>query len=489
MRAIDLIAAAGGAALVTLLGRWVGANATTVGFVYLLLVLALAARRGLVAGLSASVVSTLCYNYFFFPPFGTFTISAPANWVALAAFLGTAVVVSRLVDQAHRRATEAQERERETQILYDLSFALFTTTSRLGSVGDATATCLRTIGAREGGLVLFRDGRPALVGWIGERAIDLDHPALAGVAERREVLVTDVDGEPTTFLPLQAGETVRGVLVAMGTEERAAVLESAGRLMALAVERERLLEERAQLEALRASDRLKTSLLRAVSHDLRTPLTAMRLETEQLARKVGDRHDLAATIASLSEEEERLTRRIDELLAMARLEAGVVVPHPEPTPASGLFTRARAALTAMLRGREVEVSVGADCPEVYADPALTLEIVVNLLENAARASPPDQPLELAASRDPVDPTRVRIEIRDRGPGVAPAVRAAVLDPRAGPLRSEPGDAPRIGLGLDIAAGLARASGGTVDLLPRSGGGTVARLELPAALAAAPASGA
>jgi two-component system sensor histidine kinase KdpD len=143
----------------------------------------------------------------------------------------------------------------------------------------------------------------------------------------------------------------------------------------------------------------------------------------------------------------------------------------------------------MLRGREVEVCVGADCPEVYADPALTLEIVVNLLENAARASPPDQPLELAASRDPVDPTRVRIEIRDRGPGVAPAVRAAVLDPRAGPLRSEPGDAPRIGLGLDIAAGLARASGGTVDLLPRSGGGTVARLELPAALAAAPASGA
>jgi signal transduction histidine kinase len=163
----------------------------------------------------------------------------------------------------------------------------------------------------------------------------------------------------------------------------------------------------------------------------------------------------------------------------------VVVPHPEPTPASALFTRARAALTAILSGRKVEVSGDADCPELHVDPAPALEIVVNLHATAARAAPPDQTLELSASRDPLDPTRVGLEIRDRGPGVPPTVRRAVLEPQAGPLPPERGDVPRIGLGLAIAAGLARASGGAVDLLPRPGGGTVARLELPAALATAP----
>lgn len=467
----DLALVALGVTLVTLVGKWTGANVVTVGFLFLLLVLGLSVWRGLAAGSVSAIVSTLCYNFFFIPPFGTFTIADPGNWVALGAFLVTAVVVSRLVVRARRRAEEARLHALETQTLYELSFGLFTTTSRLGTVGDATATCLRTIGAKEGGVVLFRGGptSPVVAGAIGSGTIDPEHPALAGVLKRREVLVTEVEGERTAYVPLQLGETAIGVLVATGTPASRQVLESAGRLMALAIERERLMNETTELAALKASDTLKTSLLRAVSHDLRTPLTAIRLEMERLARGLRDRPDVTPILAALSRERERLTRRIDNLLAMARLESGIIEPHPEPTPAAGLFAGARESLAAILGGRPIRVRIDPACPDVYVDPGLALEVVVNLLENAARAAPIDAPLELAASPDPEDASRVRVEVLDRGPGVPRGLNG--------------------GLGLEIATGLARACGGAVTLAPRPGGGTIARLVVPAALSTAMAEGA
>jgi K+-sensing histidine kinase KdpD len=229
----------------------------------------------------------------------------------------------------------------------------------------------------------------------------------------------------------------------------------------LAIERERLLEEAARLAAVRTSDALKTSLLRAVSHDLRTPLTAMRLEIESLDRHLEDRPEALASLRGLSLEQERLARRIDNLLSLARLEAGVAKPHPEPVPPTSLFRAARESLTLILAGRPVEVLVESHCPEIWTDPSLTLEILVNLLENAARASPPGQPIELAAGRDPKAPERVRIEVRDRGSG-------------RGSVESASG-----GLGLRIAWSFAEANGGTFALLDRPGGGTIAWLELPA----------
>lgn len=227
-------------------------------------------------------------------------------------------------------------------------------------------------------------------------------------------------------------------------------------------ERERLLAEAAHLEAVRESDELKTSLLRAVSHDLRTPLTAMRLEIESLDRQLADLPQALASVRSLSLEQARLARRIDNLLALARLEAGLARPHPEEVPPSALFRAAQEALSLLLAGRTLKVQVEPRCPDLWADPSLALEIVVNLLENAARFAPMDPLLELAAAVDPAAPGRVSLEVRDRGSGVVPANRAAG------------------GLGLRIATSFAEANGGSLALLDRAGGGTIARLDLPAA---------
>jgi two-component system, OmpR family, sensor histidine kinase KdpD len=290
--------------------------------------------------------------------------------------------------------------------------------------------------------------------------------------------------DPANWVALFAfliASTVASRLVATARREAEEAQRRQRQVEFLFEERERLRAEAAHLEAVKASDALKTSLLRAVSHDLRTPLTAMRLEIESLDRQLADRPAALASVRGLSLEQERLARRIDNLLSLARLEAGVARPHPEPVPAGALFRAARESLSLVLDARPVEVRIEARCPDLWADPSLTLEALVNLLENAARAAPSESPIELAAGLDPQAPERVRLEVRDRGPGLPAGVHRLLEIPRE--LRraaAGSGDSASGGLGLMIARGLAEANSGSLELLDRPGGGTVARLVLPAA---------
>jgi K+-sensing histidine kinase KdpD len=346
------VAALAAVALTTALGRVAGANATTIGFVFLVVVLLAALRLGLAAATLASLAASACYHYFFLPPIGTWTIADPANWVALATFLLASVVVSRLAAREQRRAEDAEARRREVEIL--------------------------------------------------------------------------------------------------------------------SAERERFLAERAHLDALKESDALKTSLLRAVSHDLRTPITSIRLGLDRLKGSPGT----AGIVEDVARETERLSRRIDNLLAMARLDAGTFVPRPDPTPAADLFRATLDALPLALAGRAVDVFVAPETPDLFVDPALAVEILANLVENASRAAPSGA-LALSAEPSQSEVGRVRLEVLDYGPGASPEAKRAAAG-------GAPGDAGRAGLGLTICQSLARAMGGSVVLLDRPGGGTIARLDLPAA---------
>lgn len=332
-RALAWLFVLAGIAAVTLAGRAMRLNAPTVGFAFLIVVLLGSLRGGLLIGAVSSILATLCYNYFFFPPLHTLTIQDPANWIALAAFLMTSVVVSRLVLAARIQA---------------------------------------------------------------ERA-------------------------------------------------------------------ERFFKETAHMEALRESEALKTSLLRAISHDLNTPLTAITIYTESLKRRAEQSPELRETVGGIADETLRLRRRIDNLLSMARLEAGTAAPRREPSPPADLFHAVRENLPIVFKSRTIVVKVGDDCPDAFVDPTLVLEILVNLIENADRVSPPGSPLELLAKR--TGEGRVRLEVLDRGPGVPPDVT---------------GDVAQRGLGLQIARSLAAANGGSMALTPRDGGGTIASVDLPAA---------
>lgn len=235
----------------------------------------------------------------------------------------------------------------------------------------------------------------------------------------------------------------------------------ASRAQAAEAERRRLEgEANAHLDLLRQSDAFKTSLLRAVSHDLTTPLTTIGIHTAALERHAAASPELAETVRAIREETARLHRRIDNLLTIARLESGRFTPHPEPTSPADLFHAVRESLPNVFAARPVTITMDDDCPDALVDPSLVLEILVNLVENAHRASPPATPLELAAA---YVGSHVRLEVRDRGPGLA-----------------ADSDVTRHGLGLEIARGLTAASHGAFAIHNRDGGGTIARVDLPVA---------
>lgn len=236
----------------------------------------------------------------------------------------------------------------------------------------------------------------------------------------------------------------------------------AARAQAAEAERRRLEgEASAHIELLQQSDAYKTSLLRAVSHDLTTPLTTIGIHTAALQRHAAGSPELSATARAIADETARLHRRIDNLLTIARLESRRFTPHPEPAPPADIFHAVRESLPAVFAARPITITIQDRCPDVFVDPSLALEILVNLIENAHQASPAGKAIELAATHAG---DRVQLEVRDRGPGIA-----------------ADSDVARHGLGLEIARGLTAASEGAFTIENRDGGGTVARVDLPAAV--------
>ena len=449
-----------------------GANAVTAGFVYLVAVLLLAVWRGFFAGAAGSVAATFGFNYFFLPPVGTFHIAGPANWVALVCFLIASLVASQLVLRAQNRAADADARRNEVLMLYDLCVDLFAASGGVGSLDGAVRRALASLGARSGGFVVQQEeGGTRENAWFGSPA-DLEmHKLLA--MDGNPVTESGKGGWRNVSIPVTIGSSTHGTLIVYGTRADPAAVQSVARLVGLAVERETLIRERAEVEALQASDEFKTALLRAVSHDLTTPLTAMILQVDRLRRTARPEDSRAVDV--LDEEMHRLHRRIENLLAMARLESGKLPVRREPTPPADLFRAAKEHLRLICVARPVTADVEEGCPDLDVDPSLTAEILVNLIENAHRASPGSTPIELQAS--PAAPGMVRLDVLDRGFGLA-----------AGPA-SETSDTPRYGLGLQIARAFTLANGGTLSLKSRAGGGARASVLLPAVAAVADAIGA
>jgi two-component system sensor histidine kinase KdpD len=453
------------AAAVTLAARVASWNSATAGFLFLLVVLFASAGGGLAAGVSASLVAGICFNFVLAPVSG-FHIGDVEGWLALAGFLATAVLVSRLVARAREQADRAEARASEVEAVNALSVSLMASAHDLHSLGSAAAEALLATGARSAGVVLRGLEGDRVLAWSGgEPPRDVLERASSVQGWERMVTPSAAGGLDILVPLFLSGEPI-GVLMSLGTSATRSVIESIAKMLTLALERERLLRERAHVEALRESEELKTALLRAVSHDLSTPLTAIGFQVGALRRRLEGNTDVLRVVDELETEAARLHRRIEDLLALGGLEAGSVVPRPEPVPPGDLFRSARESLS-LLR-RSLQVKVEPDCPEIYADPSLALEIVVNLLENADRASGDAASIELYAG---ANGGKVLLGVLDRGRGLEGlepgwTIDAADVTPR--------------GLGLEIAQRFAVASGGSVKLEARNGGGVAAWVVLPAA---------
>ncbi len=472
-RRLAALAVSGGAiGLATALLWLASANLSTVGVVLLIVVLFISTWGGLATGIFAAFVATACVNYFFIPPTGTLHVADADNWVALAAFLIAASLASRLVITARTQAARATARAAEVEALYELSIDLFSAESANGALGRAAVRAVSSTGAGEGGLALFGEsGSLEAVGWIGAVPDGEVRQRMESIFVHLQTLEFSTSAGRDVYLPLVVGAVPVGVLVARGTNATSSALESVARLLTLAVEREKLLRDRAHMEALQESEALKTALVRAVSHDLSTPLTAMGLQVDGLRRTLASLPELTPRIDALAEELSRLRRRIGNLLSLARLETGSVVPRPEPMPVPDLFRSARESLPIIRAARQFHIELEDDCPDLMVDPSLALEIIVNLVENADRASPSNDAIELTGGRHPRDRSKVRLGILDRGSGV-PGIADRHEEVDAGDVL------PR-GLGLEIATSFALACGGALRLSKRPGGGTCAWVDLPA----------
>jgi two-component system, OmpR family, sensor histidine kinase KdpD len=407
----------------------------SLGVLYLFAVLPVAAIWGLGFGVAVSVVSMLAFNWLFLPPRHTFHLAESEDWVALAVYLVTAVSVSALAARARRRAAEAEKQRREATFAADVAGLLLGQASVETQLAEIAVRTADLLGVSHCWIELASTREP-----------DPDEQALDLVASGRHVgrLYLDAAGPPDEAL----------------TSRVLAVLSS---LLATAIEREELSR----------SDATKTAVLRSVSHDLRSPLTAIGTASEMLAdpSELLSSTDRLELLSSIREQARRLDRLVANLLDLSRLEAGAASPVAELWSVDELVGRSLEAIGT--DSDRVRVSLPAECPTVRADAAQLERVLVNLVENALRYSSPADPVEVKAG---VTRNEVIVSVVDHGPGLMPSERESIFEPfTRGVGTGERGS----GLGLAIARGFATLNGGRLWVESVPGRGATFSLALPA----------
>jgi two-component system sensor histidine kinase KdpD len=416
----------------------------SLGVLYIFAVLPIAIVWGRLYAIAVSVLSMIAFNVLFLPPLYTITLADSRNWFALAVFVVTAVVVSELAARSRRQA-------RESALLARIATSLL----EHGSVSDELER-------------------------IGAEAAD----ALQVETARIE-LGPEPDPEPDSYPLAVANRRVGTIHLEQprqgSSRTRRRLLPALASLLGVAIDRERLAREAYEAEALRRSDAMKTALLRAVSHDLRSPLMAIltsagALAHGELSLDRDDRRELVDTIVA---EAGRLDQLVDNLLDLSRLQAGAAAPEPGTWAVEDLVLQALDGIEAA--GQRVEVSFpGEDPPPVRVDLHQAERALVNLIENALRYSPPSEPVRVQVR---ATGSEVLVRVVDRGPGVSNAEADRIFEPFQRGSRTA--DVRGAGLGLAIARGFVEANGGRVWVESKEDQGATFVLALPTSHASAP----
>lgn len=466
-----LLAGVGLAIIVELYKLLAHSSPTTVALTLLLYILVLAARWGLRYALVASIAAAACFNFFFLPPVGTFTIADTQNWVALFAFLGSAIVASHLSNRIQQEARQARERERELGMLFDLSRSLLQT--------DKVAELLEAIP----GCIASATGTTDVLLYV-ERGAQLFHTPDATLADmqgldvRAAVHLTEVrvaGRSGWTILPVRSGIRPRGVLVMRGISASRETLESLARLVSIGIDRAEALEDAARSEAAKESERLRMVLLDSITHELRTPLTAIKASaTALLSERNISAENRQEMLIVIDEESDRLNRLIAQAMQMGQLEASGMRMEFAPCRVQELISDAVHSSTFSLAGHLLQSSIADDCPPVLADAIWIERAIANLLLNAAKYSPPGSPIQIAAARSG---HHVSISVTDGGPGIDMAEKEMLFERFYRGQRFR-GRVSGTGLGLAICRAVVSAHHGMIDVENLPGGGARFTITLP-----------
>jgi two-component system sensor histidine kinase KdpD len=465
--------------------------------VYLLGVVVVAMRGGRLAALLASVLSVAAFDFFFVSPRFSFAITDLEYLVTFAVMLLVVLVISALTVRLRQQAEAARHRERRTAALYALSRELVSTRDTDGLLRAAARHVHEVFESQVS--LLLPDATGRLRQWEAGAdgpspgpgsqdlfTLDMKEYAVAQwVYEHRQMAGLGTATLPSAealYIPLLGTRGAVGVLGVrpalprrLLAPEQLHLLETFANQTALGVERATLAGEAQQAQVQVATERLRNSLLSAVSHDLRTPLTAIAgaasgLLQENASLDTAARQELCQTIA---EEAYRLNRLVNNLLDMTRLETGAIQVHKEWQPLEEVVGAALTRLEAQLRDRPLDTHLPADLPLVPLDSVLIEQVLVNLLDHALKYTPPGSPMTLTAW---ATADAVTVEVADRGPGLPPGEEQHVFDKFYRVQRSPMPSGT--GLGLAICRGLVEAHGGRIWAENRPGGGTVVRFTLP-----------
>jgi len=476
------------AVFTALFSAWTAISSpTTVALSFLIVVLMVAATARLWVAVATSLAAMVAFNFFFLPPVGNLTIADPENWLALIAFLVVSLVASNLSSVARTRTQEAVVRRDELGRLFDLSRDVLLITdsreahSRLaGFVSrrfdlDYAAICVPqppdwTV-FRAGPQELTLDPRELSAAFA---AVDEDTVSAAGAGAAAGHHVLTAGSHAVHLVPLRLGTKPVGLLAAAGRPVEAGTLAAVAGLAAIAIERTQFLDERKAAELARQSEELKSALLASLGHDLRTPLTAIRIAAGNLQATWPSEQERREQSDVILSEVDRLTRLFENILEMARLDAGAVAEETRWAAPSEIVEAARSRVEDVLRGHAIDLAVE---PErlVRLDPRLTAAALSHLLENAAQYAPAGSTIDVRAA---VAPDGLTLVVRDRGPGI-PAAELPHVFERFYRGAGAKGRRSGTGMGLAIARGVLAVERGRIAVENCADGGARFTIVVPA----------
>jgi two-component system sensor histidine kinase KdpD len=446
-------------------------NPTTVGFTFLLAVLVVSAVWGLRYAIFLSIAAAAAYNYFFLPPLFTFTISDPQNWVALFTFLATAIIASELSERARREALQSKQRRSELERLYSFSQQLLVAENVFGLLNRLPAYIVDSFGVS--GVAVFLENKEKT--YYSEAGVQALIPVeqLKAISGRGEPTL-DRDSR-TSFMPVRMGVRSIGSLGVLGCDLSRETLEAIGSLVAIAIERAATTERLTKAEATRESDRLRSLLLDAVTHEFRTPLTAIKASAEALLSEIelqkAQVRDLATVI---NEESDRLNRLVGEAEEVAQLDALQIELHLDPHRIREAVDLAIQQSKRALQGHTMEVVIPEDLPRVRMDIKRIAEVLSQLLENAGKYSPPGTAIHITGElRD----SQLVTSVADHGSGIDDMEQSMIFE-KFYRGRNQRTTIQGTGMGLAIAKSIVELHGGKIGVTSQLGRGSVFCFSLP-----------
>jgi len=469
-RALQLLISLAGVALLTYAGYGLfPVNATTQGFAYLLLVLTIASAWGFFEASVASVAATLTFNFFFLPPVGRFTIADPQNWVALFSFLTTALIASRLSGEVKRRAMDAVARQQDLERLYTFSRAILLIdhtepfpkqlVRKLAEIFELSAAVLFDRRTEE-----FYQAGPLDFDGLNDQLRDaaLQGTSFTDAQHHRVITAVRLGSEPIAGLALQ------------GAPMPDAVLQGIANLVAIGLERAHAQDLSSQIEAARRSEKLRTTLLDAMAHEFKTPLTSIMAATTSLLADPDQPAKSKAELVKIADEEAmHLNELIEDAVEMGRLDTADILLHTEPSNVGELVREVVASMHNVIDGRPLNVVCDEHAPVAPLDRRLVKLAIKQLIDNALKYSPPDTPVTVRVHNG----SGVTVTVTDQGKGI-PAPEQTRIFERLYRSPSVHNQIPGSGLGLSIAQNIVKAHHGELAVASRPGE-TIFRLTFPA----------